>query len=227
MKRNEKGQFIKGQNIVNLKGKIFGQLKVIEMIPKTTRKTYWLCQCSCGNQKEIRSDSLLSGKTISCGCHRKQQALINLKPNKTHDLSNTRLYKEWQGMKKRCLNKKDKRFSSYGGRGISICKQWLEFENFCEWAMNNGYQENLSIDRINNNGNYEPNNCKWSTNKEQCNNRRTNILICYKGKTKTLMQWCEELNLNYKRVHNRYRRGIPLDDVFYNGDLRHANTEVN
>ncbi len=219
MDRNSKGQFIKGRGIKDLTGKRFGRLKVLKISNKRSgRKTYWVCQCDCGNIKEIRSDCL--GIVNSCGCIKKEQDRINLIANHRHKLSGTRLYSEWQGMKKRCLDKSCKGYKNYGGRGIKICNEWLIFDNFSEWALKNGYKDNLTIDRINNTGNYEPSNCRWATNKEQCNNRRSNILITYQGKTQTLMQWCEELKMDYKLCYSRFKRGLPLDKVFFNGYLR-------
>ena len=219
MSRNSKGQFIKGAGIVDKTGEKFGRLTVLRMSDKKSgRKTYWVCQCECGNIKEVRSDCL--GVVNSCGCLKKEQDKVNLEANHRHKFSGTRLYNEWQGIKKRCIDKTNKRYKDYGGRGITICSEWLVPDNFFEWAIKNGYNDSLTIDRIDNDGNYEPSNCRWVDNKTQSNNRRSNILINYSGKIQTLKQWCEELNINYKRSCDRYKRGLPLEKVFFDGDLR-------
>lgn len=219
MCRNSKGQFIKGTGIVDKTGEKFGRLIVLRMSDrKSGRKTYWLCQCECGNIKEIRSDCL--GIVKSCGCLKREQDRINLESNHKHKLSGTRLYNEWQGIKGRCTDKNNKRYNDYGGRGITICSEWLVPDKFFEWAIKNGYNDNLTIDRIDNNGNYEPSNCRWVDNKTQSNNKRTNILINYNGRIQTLKQWCEEFDIDYRRSWNRHRRGLSLDKVFFDGDLR-------
>ena len=119
-------------------------------------------------------------------------------------------------MKKRCESHNDKRYCDYGGRGIKVCEEWHNFINFYNWAIQNGYSEDLTIDRIDNNGNYEPSNCRWSTNKEQANNRRTNINITIGNTTKTMTEWCDIFNLEYNVVNARYHRNdnIILDDLF-------------
>ena len=123
---------------------------------------------------------------------------------KTHGMTNTRLYRIWINIKTRCLNKKDNHYNRWGGRGITICEEWLnDFMNFYDWAMVNGYQENLSIDRIDNNGNYEPNNCRWSTIKEQNRNQRTNNLITYNGETLCLIEWAEKIGIKSNTLWNR------------------------
>ena len=124
--------------------------------------------------------------------------------NKTHGLSDSVLYNRWEHMKDRCYNPNDKRYKDYGGRGITICDEWLNnFESFYEWSINNGFEEHLSIDRIDVNSNYEPSNCRWADIETQCNNRRSNVYIEYNGETKTLKQWCNFLQLNYKKTHDR------------------------
>lgn len=199
----------------DLTGKRFGRLYVIGVVDDGSRKTYYECQCDCGKIKKVRSDSLVCGAIRSCGCLKKEQDIINLSQT-THGLSQTKIYKIWQGMKKRCELHNDKRYSDYGGRGIKVCEEWHDFINFYNWAIQNGYSEDLTIDRIDNNGNYEPSNCRWSTNKEQANNRRTNINITIGNTTKTMTEWCDIFNLEYNVVNARYHRNdnITLDDLF-------------
>lgn len=207
----------------DLTGRKFGRLTVIGIEETNTRKTYWLCRCDCGNFKKVRSDSLQSGSIRSCGCLKKEQDAVNLASGQKHLMSHTRIYTIWQGMKSRCCNVHDVRYYSYGGRGITICEDWKDnFSLFYEWAVNNGYDENLTIDRIDNNKGYFPENCRWTDMKTQSRNRTTNIRITIGKSTKTLMEWCEIFELDYKTIYARYNRNgfISIDDLF------NANTEV-
>lgn len=191
----------------DLTGQTFGRLTVIAPHDCGERKIRYICQCSCGGIKIARADALTSGATKSCGCLKKEQDRANLTANHFHKQSGTRLYTIWQGMKSRCNNKHDARYHRYGGRGITICDEWAkDFSAFYDWAINNGYSDNLTIDRIDNDGNYEPINCQWSTAKDQCNNRETNINITIGNSTRTLQEWCDIFVLDYKKIYARYRR---------------------
>lgn len=209
---------MKNMNKVHdLTGERFGRLVVIGVDDKRTRKTYWVCQCDCGETKTVRSDALLSGATVSCGCKKKEQDGVNLTAGKKHYMSGTRIYSIWQNMKSRCYNVHDARYCLYGGRGITMCEEWKNgFEHFMKWANENGYSDTLTIDRIDNNGNYEPENCRWTDAKTQCNNRSTNINIRIGNTTKTLSEWCEIFNVDTKKVLARYHRNefIGIDDLF-------------
>ena len=206
----------------DLTGKKFGKLEVIGVHDTGSRKTYYVCQCDCGNVKVVRADSLISGATKSCGCIKKEQDKTNLTANHRHKMSGTRIYETWQDMKRRCYNKQNVRYNRYGGRGIKVCEEWLNnFQSFYDWAIRNGYSDDLTIDRIDNDGNYEPSNCRWSTVKEQCNNRSSNINIAIGNETKSLMSWCEIFNVDYKKVHARYQRnGYESIDRLFNDILR-------
>lgn len=193
--------------VIDLTGQKFARLTVIERAENNNRgNAMWRCKCDCGNEIITRGSCLTTGNTKSCGCYRLEQIISRCK---THGKSHSRIHNEWQNMKKRCFDEQCKSYRDYGGRGITICAEWLGehgAENFISWACKNGYEENLQIDRIDNNGNYCPENCRWATKKEQANNRRSNILITYNGKTQTLKQWCEELGLNYVLTRQRIRR---------------------
>ena len=211
-------------------GDTFGRWTVIsdEYIGKGSNKKY-LCQCSCEKQiqRYVRGWNLINGDSKSCGCLTSE----TVKKRRTiHGETGTRLYNLWVSMKERCNNPNNSRYHRYGGRGITVCKEWRDsFLNFKKWAYENGYQENLSIDRKDNDGNYEPSNCKWATNKEQCNNRSTNIVIKYKGVEKTATEWSKETGIDSHTIIKRYKQNRPLEEVFaknlknimieYNGEI--------
>lgn len=213
--------------IHDLTGQRFGRLTVIGLKETDTRKTYWVCQCDCGNVKEARSDSLLAGSIRSCGCMKREQDkknLVNPSMIKAAEAGfkrgNTRLYTIWQNMRGRCNNINDPRYHRYGGRGIKVCTDWdNDFIAFHTWAINNGYAEGLTLDRIDNDGNYSPENCRWATQKQQARNRATNINITIGNSTRTLTEWCEIFNVDYKNVLQRYNRNgfIGIDDLFNHG----------
>ena len=154
----------------------FGRLTAIKIVGKNKYNySEWLCKCDCGNEKITNVSSLLNGSTKSCGCLQKEMAI---KSNSTHKKSTTKLYWVWRAIKQRCYNINNKHYHNYGARGITMCDEWRNsFENFYNWSKLNGYNENAinktcTIDRINNDGNYEPNNCRWVDMKVQSNNRR-------------------------------------------------------
>lgn len=185
----------------------FGKLTALYRLHNYYDKkhTRWLCICDCGNLVETQMDHLISGHTKSCGCLNSE---TSKKVHTKHGKRNTSLYNVYYGMKSRCYNNNNPRYIDYGGRGITICDEWLtDFVVFCNWAISNGYQEGLQLDRIDNDGNYEPSNCRWVDIKTQGRNKRNNKYITYQGETKLLIEWCEILNLNYDTVQSRLRRG--------------------
>lgn len=167
---------------------------------------YLKCQCDCGTIYSIRKYKLLSGYTKSCGCLRKDTASYN-KPSKKHGLHKTKIYEVWHHMKQRCYNSKSTGFKHYGGRGISMCDEWQsDFMTFYNWSINNGYREDLSIDRIDVNGNYEPSNCRWITMKEQQRNTTVNRIITYNNETHCLAEWAEILEINKETLNTRINK---------------------
>lgn len=168
-------------------------------------KATWECVCDCGSIKTVLGKSLRSGITTSCGCYNKE--LVS-KLKRKYIIQNTRLYRIWNDMVDRCENENNQAFKHYGGRGISVCEEWHDTNTFFKWAMSYGYSDTLTIERINNNGNYEPTNCKWATRKEQLNNRRNNKRITINGKTQTLQQWSEELKIPRSTIQYRIDHGM-------------------
>lgn len=184
---------------IDLTGQKFNKLTVEKRLENAIGGIpVWLCKCDCGNYTKVRGKNLKNGSVKSCGCLLKENAY------KTHGMNNTRLYSIWGSMKSRCNNSRLSSYKIYGGRGITVCDEWAkDFMTFYNWSMANGYQDNLTIDRIDNNKGYMPDNCRWVTFEQQCNNRRTNIVFEYNGEKHNLMQWCKLLNLDYKFIHNR------------------------
>lgn len=189
----------------DLFGKRFGKLTVLERLPANSHgEAIWVCRCDCGNTHLATSYNLTRGKTKQCReCMIKQIA----DTNRTHGCQPKRLHEIYSNMKTRCHNPKYELWHRYGGRGIKICDEWEKsFESFRDWAFSSGYSEELTLDRINNDGDYCPENCKWSTVTEQANNRRTNRMLTLHGETDTMANWSRRLNLPYwliqKRVDN-------------------------
>lgn len=194
-------------------GDRFGRLTIIKEMSQKNKPRRFLCECECGNQKVVSLSKLRTGNTKSCGCLQKEvrESFLTI----THGQSNTRIYNIWAGMKDRCLSSNNPTFKHYGGRGIKICDAWLNFEPFYKWALQNGYHDNLSIERINNNGNYEPNNCEWATQKKQSNNTRRSKFIEFNGQKKTIKEWAEHLDIKYLLLYKRLSRGWSIEKAFY------------
>lgn len=189
----------------DLTGQIFGNLTVIKQAESDKAgNSQWLCKCVCGNTKTIRGDHLKTGTSKSCGC------LCCV--NKKHGEAKTRLYGIYHSMRARCNNVKHKSYKDYGGRSISIYPEWeKDFLAFKEWAYNNGYKDTLSIDRIDVNGNYEPSNCRWITNKEQQRNRTDNRLLTYNNETRCAVEWAELLGIPKNIIYDRLRKGWTVE----------------
>lgn len=187
----------------NLTGKRYGRLIVISRAANRQGKVMWLCKCDCGNTKEIAAPSLVSGRTQSCGCLSKERTRIACTK---HGGLNTRLYRIWRNMKSRCACSSAAKHFNYGGKGITVCEEWNEFSAFREWALSNGYTDNLTIDRKDSSKGYTPENCRWATTKEQNNNTSQNHILDYNNFSGTIAQWAERIGLPYKVLSERIRR---------------------
>ena len=210
--------------IVVRSGDRYGRLSIVREVESPVKnRRYFLCKCDCGNEATIRLDNLRSGDVISCGCARREIGHVihwkhGFSPSSERP---SRIYKIWECMRQRCNNPNYTYYNRYGGRGIKVCPEWdSDFLSFKDWAFNNGYSDDLTIDRIDVNGNYNPSNCRWVNNKTQANNRRTNVLITYRGETHTMSEWADITGIKYWNIKQRYEVGLPLEQVFFNGDLR-------
>ncbi|MGL5648334.1 MAG: hypothetical protein ACRDDY_10815 [Clostridium sp.] len=171
-------------------------------------RVYYLCECDCGSGvvKEVREDGI-EGR--GCGCKRKEKVA-------KHNLSNHKLYKVYGHMKSRCYNKKDKLYYRYGGRGIKVCDVWLEdISVFYEWCLANGWEDGLQIDRINNDGNYEPNNVRFVTQTENVRNRSNTLKIEIEGSVRAFADWCDLFGVDYKKAKNRFNQGMKGKEIFF------------
>lgn len=201
-----------GGIIDDLTGKRFERLLVTGYAGKDKgNHSKWLCRCDCGREKIITGYNLKSGAIKSCGCLRREIA-GNL--NKTHDGSNSRLYSIYRNMISRTENPKASAYDVYGGRGISICQEWRnDFAAFQKWALANGYRDDLSIDRIENDKGYFPDNCRWIKMNAQFNNRRNNLLLTYKGETKTVAEWARHLAIKRRTLYSRLNAGWSVEQA--------------
>ena len=202
-------------NSKNLIGQKFSRLTVIcDSGEKSQRCIAWLCECECGNRIKVRSTNLVNGHTSSCGCLQIERAIALGKSKLTHGLANTSEYSSWAAMKDRCLNPNNPARNSYGGRGIIVCNRWLNsFENFYT-DMGPKPTSEHSIDRYpDNDGNYEPGNCRWATREEQANNRRTNHVVSYKGTELTIAELAKKHNINYNVLNGRIQIGWSIEDA--------------
>jgi hypothetical protein len=172
-------------------------------------RTFWKCLCDCGNIYWAESYNIKTKIAKSCGCINKSG-----QSNTKHGMANSKLYRVWYSMKQRCINPKVPAYKWYGRRGIHVCESWdTDFLSFVYWSLSNGYEEGLTLDRINNDGNYEPSNCRWVTFKVQSNNRSTNKFIEYNNKRLTYKQWSQELGVRYEILKDKSNNGKTLDTI--------------
>lgn len=203
---------------LNLVGKRFGRLTVIKRLNKNKWGEYpWLCKCDCGNETIGMSWRMRNGDKQSCGCLQKEAIA---KVSTRHNLYGIRLHTTWRHMKERCNNPNSTDYHNYGGRGITYYQEWEEFKPFYEWAMKNGYKDDLTIDRIDVNGNYEPSNCRWVSRKKQGRNKRDTIRITIDGVTKTIPEWSEKTGVQEGTLRWRYYNGIKGKDIICTKDRR-------
>jgi hypothetical protein len=189
-------------------GMRFGKLTLIEVrgINKSGN-CKWLCLCNCGKKVIVSTNHLGSGHTKSCGCFANETRT-------KHGYAKTRIHKEWIGMRFRCSGKNKEDYPSHSGRGIKVCEGWNEFIIFKDWALSNGYMDNLTIDRIDNNKGYEPSNCRWIPKGEQARNQRRSIYLTHNNKTKLLIDWTREKGMKYSLTYPRYKRGWSFREIF-------------
>lgn len=196
-------------------GQTFGYLTVIEDLGVVQRvkgrgRSTVVCKCKCGSEpKKYVLYSLRSGNTNSCGCYQKERIA---QACTTHGLKHHRIYSIWKGIKQRCYNKNSSEYKNYGGRGIELCSQWLnDFQHFYDWAVSNGYKDNLTIERDNVNGNYESTNCRWIPLVEQFNNTTKSRFLLFEGQIKTLSQWGREFRIKPSAISERLKRGQSVE----------------
>lgn len=187
----------------------FGRLTIIKDIDKQIYGFHaYECECECGNKVIVNKYKLLSGHTKSCGC-------LKLKhKNRLSGETNKRIYSCWRNMLQRCQTRSRKDSKYYYDKGIHICDEWMIFDSFADWALENGYRNDLTLDRINSNGDYSPDNCRWVTMEEQQRNKSNNIYLTYEGITKTLSEWARDYKINRTTLHDRiFKSGWTLKDA--------------
>ena len=195
---------------IDLSGTRFGRLQVLERHGIGYQgNILWRCRCDCGEFTVKNSRTIRLGDVVSCGCYFKEVAAEKGRKRKTHGMTKTKTYSIWSNMKNRCQNKNYKKYRHYGGRGIAVCSRWLSFKNF---ILDMGeVPDGFTLDRIDTNGNYEPKNCRWATQKEQQNNRRNNHRILFRGRNLTLSQLERETGISQDKIQQRLKRGWPVD----------------
>lgn len=200
----------------DLTGKKFGRLTVLKRVEKLSNgHSKWLCICDCGNIRVAFDTNLKKSYEVSCGCVRREKYISEAKYK---GASKDDLYKIWASMIKRCYNPKATNYPYYGGRGIRVCDDWIDKKNgyflFKGWALTHGYEEGLSIERVNYDGDYTPDNCTWIPRKEQMKNTRRTHKLTYKGRTMCLTDWAIELNMNRGTLTDRLARGMTVEEAF-------------
>lgn len=213
---------------VDISNQKFGRLTAIRPTIKTHSGWKWLCRCECGTEVSVSKAHLMSGHTKSCGCLLKD---LTQEKSAAKGFAKSRLYHVWHGMKRRCEKPSDDAYELYGARGIKVCKEWSEdFLAFREWALSTGYDETApktccTLDRIDNNGNYEPSNCRWVNMKTQSNNRRNNVNVTYQGETLTVAEWSDRTGLRHGTILGRLAKGWTIEDALTTRSGGQRNTQ--
>lgn len=208
----------------DITGQKYHNLTAVRRVENINGRVSWEFRCDCGNIVILNKDRVVRGNDHSCGCKKRRQCgeLCH-----THGMTDTPLYYIWKGMKQRCYNPKVSNYHNYGGRGISVCDEWLDdFQAFYDWAILHGYEPGLSIDRIDNNGDYSPSNCQWATRTEQSNNTRTNKQLTYDGKTQSISQWARELNIGDGTLRTRLNLGWDVEKALTTPIRNHKKYKV-
>lgn len=187
----------------------FNGCTVLKRAKNKGKNVCWLCVCKCGNEFIVRATDIRTGNTKSCGCLNKKLAGDRARKHGNRD---SRLYTIWNNMKARCLNPNSTSFKNYGDKGINICDEWVDsFESFYNWAIQNNYTDELTLDRIDSNGNYNPDNCRWSTMKKQQNNRGNNNILVYEGIEHTVAEWSKITGIPYDTLWKRIKEGWSIE----------------
>jgi hypothetical protein len=199
---------------IDITGQRFGKLTAIKEHHQGIQgRWHWLCKCDCGNKVIILGINLRNGNTKSCGCLKSEITAKRNKDNSTHNLSKHTLYIVHRNMMQRCYNNSNTRYLDYGGRGITVYQEWHDLPSFYTWALTSGYEEHLTIDRIDNNGNYCPENCRWVTQQENQNNKRTNKYITYNGRVHTISEWSRILKIAYCTLYYRLSSNWTIEEA--------------
>lgn len=196
-------------------GRRFGRLVVVGIRRERRGKRDMIiahCRCNCGREKDVFWQALADGRVKSCGCLNRELAAMRGRESTKHGGSRTRLYKIYSSMRERCYRPQHMHYANYGGRGIEVCPEWRgDFAAFREWAMSHGYADNLSIDRIDNDRGYSPDNCRWADAKTQCGNRRTCHMLTVDGQTHTLSEWARISGIKNSTIRERLKRGWSIE----------------
>ncbi len=200
----------------DLSGEKFNRWTVISEAEPKIRKgnrriRRWNCVCECGTKRVVFEKSLVDGSSRSCGCYHREIMKDVGKCNRTHGMTDSRLYRIYRNMLDRCYDKNNIRYENYGGKGIIVVKEWHTFEAFMKWALANGYTDKLSIDRIDLDGNYAPDNCRWADAITQANNKSNNTNYTYNGETHTIAEWARIVNMPYKKLWKRFHIGWSVE----------------
>lgn len=204
-------------NFIDETGNRHGRLLVKEYAGKSPDgKALWMCECDCGNETVIAGVALRYKHTKSCGCYSADATRERSRRPGSAERKKSfqKIYGQWYQMMRRCNAPSLPQYKDYGGRGIRVCAEWHDFQKYKEWAYKNGYSPDLEIDRIDNNGNYEPGNCRYVTKSVNARNTRINRMVTYMGKTLTLVEWSEKLNLPYDLLQTRIYRGWAPERAF-------------